>query len=237
MINSKSELPAFLIKPVQRICKYPLLLDVNDLSPGCITTSHLPLQSLVKASTVVEYPHYEELQAGSAAAKRITDKINEAQRRAENNQTVQNLEGRVKDWKGHHLSNFGNLLLDDIFTVTKSEVDREYHVFLFEKIILCCKEALQPPPSGKRGGKNNSILKKQPATSVASVPGVPNKKKDTQLLLKGRIFLNNVTQAIPSSPRNSIGAYADVVFCTSQINISSRIFYRQPILSCCMVER
>ncbi|KAG6372412.1 hypothetical protein JVT61DRAFT_7885 [Boletus reticuloceps] len=189
LINAKSELPAFLIKPVQRICKYPLLLD-----------------SLVKASTVADYPHYVELQAGSAAAKRITDKINEAQRRAENNQTVRNLEGRVKDWKGHHLSNFGNLLLDDVFTVTKSEVDREYHVFLFEKIILCCKEALQPPPSGKRGGKNNSILKKQPTPSVASVPGVPNKKKDTPLLLKGRIFLNNVTQAIPSSPRNSTGS-------------------------------
>ncbi|KIJ67691.1 hypothetical protein HYDPIDRAFT_25171 [Hydnomerulius pinastri MD-312] len=190
LINAKSELPAFLIKPVQRICKYPLLLD-----------------SLIKASSAADYPYYEELQAGSAAAKRITDKINEAQRRAENNQTVKNLEGRVKDWKGHHLSNFGNLLLDDIFTVTKSEVDREYHVFLFEKIILCCKEALQPPPSGKRGGKSNSILKKQQAAAAIPLPGgAPNKKKDTPLLLKGRIFLNNVTQAIPSSPRNSIGS-------------------------------
>ncbi|KAF9227457.1 hypothetical protein BS17DRAFT_694830 [Gyrodon lividus] len=187
LINAKSELPAFLIKPVQRICKYPLLLD-----------------SLIKASSAADYPYYEELQAGSAAAKRITDKINEAQRRVENNQTVKNLEGRVKDWKGHHLSNFGNLLLDDIFTVTKSEVDREYHVFLFEKIILCCKEALQPPPNGKRGGKSNSILKKQPTPTAPSVPGVPNKKTDTPLLLKGRIFLNNVTQAIPSSSRNSI---------------------------------
>lgn len=135
------------------------------------------------------------------------------------------------------MSNFGNLLLDDIFTVTKSEVDREYHVFLFEKIILCCKEALQPPPSGKRGGKNNSILKKQPAPSAGSVPGVPNKKKDTPLLLKGRIFLNNVTQAIPSSPRNSIGACADMTFSDPQINTLARLFFRQPLLSCCMVER
>ncbi|TFY76008.1 hypothetical protein EWM64_g8002 [Hericium alpestre] len=106
VINAKSELPAFLIKPVQRICKYPLLLD-----------------SLLKASSLAEYPHYEELKSGSAAAKRITDKINEAQRRAENVQTVQNLATRVDDWKGHHVSQFGELLLDDIFTVTKSEVD------------------------------------------------------------------------------------------------------------------
>ncbi|EIW83008.1 hypothetical protein CONPUDRAFT_89004 [Coniophora puteana RWD-64-598 SS2] len=187
LINAKSELPAFLIKPVQRICKYPLLLD-----------------SLIKAASPSDYPYYDELVEGSAAAKRITDKINEAQRRAENSQTVKNLEGRVRDWKGHHLSNFGNLLLDDIFTVTKSEVDREYHVFLFEKIVLCCKEAVPSPPSSKRGGKNNSILKK-PAAPVPPPPpsGNTSKKKDTPLLLKGRIFLNNVTQAVPSSPRNS----------------------------------
>ncbi|KAG2079086.1 hypothetical protein BDR04DRAFT_1124128 [Suillus decipiens] len=189
LINAKSELPAFLIKPVQRICKFPLLLD-----------------SLIKATSATDYPHFEELQAGSAAAKRITDKINEAQRRAENVQTVKNLEGRVQDWKGHHLSNFGALLLDDIFTVTKSDVDREYHVFLFEKIILCCKEAVPPPQNSKRGGKNNSILKKQNGLQAPTPPPMtsPNKRKDTPLLLKGRIFLNNVTQAIPSSNRNSV---------------------------------
>lgn len=188
LINAKSELPAFLIKPVQRICKYPLLLD-----------------SLIKASSQTEYPHYEELKAGSAAAKRITDKINEAERRAENLQTVKNLESRIEDWKGHHLSNFGDLLLDDVFLVTKSEVDREYHVFLFEKIILCCKEALQPQPNGRQKvGKSNSILKKQ-ATPPLSLSGGPGqqKKKTTPLLLKGRIFLNNVTQAVPALSRQS----------------------------------
>ncbi|KAG0703246.1 hypothetical protein DFH29DRAFT_829393 [Suillus ampliporus] len=191
LINAKSELPAFLIKPVQRICKYPLLLD-----------------SLIKATSATDYPNFAELQAGSAAAKRITDKINEAQRRVENVQTVKNLEGRVQDWKGHHLSNFGTLLLDDIFTVTKSDVDREYHVFLFEKIILCCKESAPPPPNSKRGGKNNSILKKQNGLQAPAPPPMSssNKRKDTPLLLKGRIFLNNVTQAIPSSNRNSIAS-------------------------------
>ncbi|THV05107.1 hypothetical protein K435DRAFT_850307 [Dendrothele bispora CBS 962.96] len=186
LINVKGELPAFLIKPIQRVCKYPLLLD-----------------SLIKASNPEDYPYYDELKAGSGAAKRITDKINEAQRQAENEQTVKNLAMRVDDWKGHHLENFGQLLLDDIFIVTKSDIDREYHVFLFEKIILCCKEALPPPPNGKKVSKSNSILKKQSAPPTPGLPGTPTLKKTTPLLLKGRIFLGNVTKAEPVSPRNS----------------------------------
>ncbi|KAI0087958.1 hypothetical protein BDY19DRAFT_891887 [Irpex rosettiformis] len=183
ILNVKSELPAFLIKPVQRICKYPLLLE-----------------SLVKTlKNVPEYSHMDDLAAGVAVTKRITDRVNEEQRRAENIATLKNLEGRVADWKGHHISNFGTLLLDDIFMVTKSEMDREYHVFLFEKIILCCKEYTPVGPNGKRGGKSNSLLKKQgvpaPLSIVSSQAGA--NKKNTPLLLKGRIFLNNVTSAVP----------------------------------------
>ncbi|KAF9462334.1 hypothetical protein BDZ94DRAFT_737129 [Collybia nuda] len=189
LINVKGELPAFLIKPIQRVCKYPLLLD-----------------SLIKATSAAGYQHYDELKRGSDAAKRITDKINEAQRRAENELTVKSLHSRIDDWKGHHLENFGELLLDDIFVVTKSDIDREYHVFLFEKIILCCKEAVVLPPGARpKVGKSNSILKKQPAPPPLTLPGGVGQpvKKTTPLLLKGRIFLGNVTQAVPVSPRMS----------------------------------
>ncbi|TFK74074.1 hypothetical protein BDN72DRAFT_760546 [Pluteus cervinus] len=188
MINVKGELPAFLIKPVQRVCKYPLLLD-----------------SLIKATSPSTYAHYEELKRGSNAAKRITDKINEAQRRAENEQTVRNLRDRIDDWKGHHLENFGDLLLDDIFVVTKSDIDREYHVFLFERIILCCKDAPATQQNGARkANKTNSILKKQATGPLLGQNGASSStKKNTPLLLKGRIFLGNVTQAVPVPPRNS----------------------------------
>lgn len=160
------------------------------------------------------YTHCEELKKGLDAAKRITDKINEAQRRAENDQTVKSLSFRIDDWKGHHLDNFGELLLDDIFTVTKSDLDREYHVFLFEKIILCCKEG--PPGQqnvGKKMSKNNSLLKKQASTATslnaaAAAAANSNQRRSTPLLLKGRIFLGNVTQVIPSQPRMSIGMFS-----------------------------
>ncbi|KAF8070021.1 hypothetical protein FPV67DRAFT_1651591 [Lyophyllum atratum] len=189
LINVKGELPAFLIKPIQRVCKYPLLLD-----------------SLIKACASSGYQHFDELKRGSESAKRITDKINEAQRRAENELTVKSLYSRIDDWKGHHLENFGELLLDDIFVVTKSEIDREYHVFLFEKIILCCKEVVPQAANGRaKVGKSNSILKKQAAPPPLTLPGGVGQpvKKSTPLLLKGRIFLGNVTQATPVSPRMS----------------------------------
>ncbi|KAG9014144.1 hypothetical protein FRB94_014237 [Tulasnella sp. JGI-2019a] len=187
MINPRSELPAFLIKPVQRICKYPLLL-----------------QTMVKFAGP-DYPLKDELIEGWNVTKRITDRVNEAQRREENKQTVKALEQRVEDWKGHHISHFGELLLDEIFFVTKSEVDREYHVFLFEKIILCCKEAPggagATPGDKRKSGKSNSMLKKSLNANDRAPPtpsGAAGKKKMTPLLLKGRIFLNNVTSAVPS---------------------------------------
>jgi cell division control protein 24 len=176
-------LQAFLIKPIQRICKYPLLF-----------------QQLLKACPP-DHEFYQELEEGVAACKRITEKVNEAERRAVNAATVKLLEQRVEDWKGHALANFGDLLLDDIFMVTKSDVDREYHVFLFEKIILCCKDATNVP--NKKVAKSNSILKKTNSTQAVpatpAVSGAAARKKTTPLLLKGRIFLNNVTQAVPNT--------------------------------------
>lgn len=167
------------------------------------SSSEPPRQQLLKKSSPIDYPHYDELKAGSAAAKRITDKINEAQRRAENLQTVQNLASRVDDWKGHHVSQFGELLLDDVFIVTKSEVDREYHVFLFERIILCCKEDTSAAGNNKKVSKSNSLLKK-PHANGSPMSGLAggSKKKTTPLLLKGRIYLNNVTKANVVSPGN-----------------------------------
>lgn len=114
-------------------------------------------------------------------------------------QTVKSLETRIEDWKGHHLVNFGELVLDDYFVVVKSEVDREYHVFLFEKIILCCKENPQTPgPNNKKVGKSNSLLKRPVAPGPGALGPSAAKRKNTPLLLKGRIFLNNVTIASPS---------------------------------------
>ena len=174
------ELPTFMIKPVQRICKYPLLLE----------------QLLKK--TPEDAPPYSELEDGLEVMRRITDKVNETSRLQENAQLVKELEWRVEDWKGHNIKTFGLLLLSDVFMVAKSDTEREYHVYLFEKILLCCKEIT--PAAQKKSSKNNSLLKQK--GGPASTAG--GKKAKTTLQLKGRIFINNVTGAFANSKMSSI---------------------------------
>ncbi|KAN0065399.1 Guanine nucleotide exchange factor for Cdc42p [Thecaphora frezii] len=179
------ELPAFMIKPVQRICKYPLLLE----------------QLLKK--TPQDAPRYAELEEGLQVIRRITDNVNETSRLQENAQLVKELEWRVEDWKGHNIKTFGLLLLSDTFMVAKSDTEREYQVYLFEKILLCCKEVL--PTNSKKGSKNNSLLKQKGGVPIAS----KDKRAKTTLQLKGRIFINNVTGAfVNSKMSNLLGAPA-----------------------------
>jgi cell division control protein 24 len=95
--------------------------------------------------------------------------------------------------EGHELASFGDLLLQDTFQVLKSDVERDYQVYLFQKIILCCKEA---PPTGKqKPNKSNSMIRK----SGSGQPGAANGKKAPKpnLQLKGRIFINNISAVTP----------------------------------------
>lgn len=174
ILDPNYELPTFLIKPVQRICKYPLLL-----------------QQLVKHSDS-NGPHYLELKEGLASITRVTDAVNETTRQRENELAVNDLKERVEDWKGHDLSTFGQLVLEDTFTVVKNDSEREYHVYLFERIILCCKEV--GIKLDKKASKQSMSLKKNSQINNTLANG--GKRKNTQQL-KGRIFIANVMSATP----------------------------------------
>lgn len=180
------ELPAFLIKPVQRICKYPLLLE-----------------QLLKKSDPAG-PYYDELREGLAVVQRGAAKVNEVRREQENKQVVADLQSRVEDWKGHNTETFGTLLLSEAFMVSKGDTEREYLVYLFERILLCCKEVVPNP--AKKPAKSNSLLKQR--TNLAGAP----KKTKTSLQLKGRIFINNVTGAIAEqTPTTFASAHSLIV--------------------------
>ncbi|KAF3923770.1 hypothetical protein AA313_de0201617 [Arthrobotrys entomopaga] len=156
----------FLIKPPQRICRYTLLLT-----------------AIIKF-TSDEDPKKEDLEEAHKIADRINNRVNDAIRKQENAETAEDLKDRVEDWKGHQLEQFGDLLLSGQFTVikgdTKGDIEREYHVFLFERILLCCKDI---------------PLKKQKPS--------PRKGKKLDLQLKGRIYMQNVTDIISLAKNGS----------------------------------
>ncbi|KAI9098848.1 Dbl homology domain-containing protein, partial [Phlyctochytrium arcticum] len=132
------ELPSYLIRPVQRACKYPLLLN-----------------ELIKYSDESTYPFMNELQEGLAAIKRVTDLVNEQKRQEENRRVKQDVIDRVEDWKGLNIGEFGDLLLSDKFPMSTGEAERDYELYLFERILLCCKDTTKKRKS-KKGVKDDT---------------------------------------------------------------------------------
>jgi cell division control protein 24 len=159
VMEPQRQLPSYLIKPVQRICKYPLLL-----------------QEMIKNSDK-DMPNYTELTEGLAAIKRVADRVNETRRKVENQMLVKDLEKRVKGWHDYATENFGDLLLHDKFVMSSNDIEKELMVYLFENIMICCKE----------------------------LQSKKNKKKAPMLQLKGRIFISSITGVTPYS-RNGVYA-------------------------------
>ena len=76
------QLQSLLILPIQRICRYPLLL-----------------RELVKLSSPDNYGYCEELTESLDIIKLATDKVNEAQRMGENAIIKKSLLTKIVDWK------------------------------------------------------------------------------------------------------------------------------------------
>ena len=174
-------LDGFLLKPMQRLVKYPLLL-----------------KDLLKKSDDEETK--DDLRAGITAAERVLHRANEAVDRDLLDEALEDLINRVDDWKNHRVDQFGKLLLHGVYTVItgKSEQEKDvslgrgvsvslpwgtqltpsqsdqYEIYLFECILLCCKEIVP----------NKSKDKKDKTRST----GPKMRNKSAKLQLKGRIY-------------------------------------------------
>lgn len=126
----------------------------------------------------------EDLSTGIAAAERVLSKANEAVNRDMLDEAVEELNKRVDDWKSHKIDHFGSLLLHGVYTVItgRSDQEKDYEIYLFESILLCCKE-VQPNKSKEKKDKTKSNIPKP-------------RNKNNKLQLKGRIFMTNVTEVL-----------------------------------------
>lgn len=103
IVANPSTLYGFLMKPFQRLSKYPLLLD-----------------QLYKKGDL-DQERKSDLLQGKECATAVLTRTNTAMDRQDKALAVQELKGRVEDWKGHRVEAFGELLLSGLFTVIKSD--------------------------------------------------------------------------------------------------------------------
>ncbi|KAH6603771.1 guanine-nucleotide dissociation stimulator [Trichoderma cornu-damae] len=165
-------LDGFLLKPMQRLVKYPLLL--KDL-----------------AKKTEDPDIKEDLLLGCEAAERVLQKANEAVNRDLLDDALEELIVRVDDWKSHKIESFGKLLLHGVYGVItgKSDQEKDYEIYLFECILLCCKEI---SPNKSKDKKDRARLQ-----------GPKTRNKNAKLQLKGRIFMANVTDVVSLSKPGS----------------------------------
>ena len=103
MVESPTHLTSFLLKPFQRLAKYPLLLkelrDKGDL----------------------DQHRKDDISKGIEAASAVLARTNAAIDKEERVEAVEELKTLVEDWKGHRIEGFGELLLHGQFTVLKGD--------------------------------------------------------------------------------------------------------------------
>lgn len=169
------ELQAYILKPIQRLCKYPLLL-----------------KELIKCSSPEELTSFNELLVARNAIKEVANQVNEAQRRAENKQYLDKLRTRVQNWRGFDLDNQGELLYFCKVGVRDADNEREYWAYLFEKIIFFFIEVVD-----KEKEKRSKFTRKKLTGSNSISNSTANlldslNSRNTPLELKGRVYISEV---------------------------------------------
>ncbi|CVL11192.1 hypothetical protein FPRO06_10026 [Fusarium proliferatum] len=96
---------------------------------------------------------------------------------------VQELRQRVEDWKGIDPGDLGEMILSKTLYVTKSSKTNLYHGYLFQNMLLLCKET-----RGKHIGERSSSKSKS-----------LSEEKQTKFILKGRFHLRHILSVTPTS--------------------------------------
>ncbi|KAF2361599.1 Dbl (DH) domain [Trinorchestia longiramus] len=118
-------LGSYLLKPVQRILKYHLLLE-NILK-------NFDRESNVDGYNVI-------LNARNAMTG-MAHHINDMKRKHEHCVRVQEIQSLLYGWQGADLTTFGELAAEGTFRIVSAKGIR--HVFLFSKMLLICKKKVE----------------------------------------------------------------------------------------------
>lgn len=191
LADPQHQFGSLLIKPVQRICKYPLLL-----------------KQLLRYTDQATNPHlYAELEAGIASIERVTNRVNETKREQENISVQKELETRIVNWKEINRLMLGNLLLYETFPVLMGDKERVFQCFLFQKMLMCCRDE-QLSKEAKKASKTMSISKKNKSigkgglTRESTMGGMAGTGKGP-LHVKGRLYIRDIRDIMIPQDRST----------------------------------
>jgi len=123
LIDQILPLEGFLLTPIQRLCKYPLLL-----------------KEMLKY-TPEGTPEYQNTQKAMGSMKEAASFVNEIQRTKENKKMIDELQSRIEGWEGNDISEHNSeLLLESVLSKISHAKAQDRRCFLFEKLFVYCKE-------------------------------------------------------------------------------------------------
>ncbi|XP_060086815.1 phosphatidylinositol 3,4,5-trisphosphate-dependent Rac exchanger 1 protein isoform X2 [Heteronotia binoei] len=132
-------LEGYLLTPIQRICKYPLLL-----------------KELAKR-TPTKHPDYQAVQNALQAMKTVCTNINETKRQMEKLEALEQLQSHIEGWEGSNLTDIcTQLLLQGTLLKISAGNIQERTFFLFDNLLVYCKRKSRV--AGKKTSKRTKSI-------------------------------------------------------------------------------
>ncbi|XP_054994912.1 phosphatidylinositol 3,4,5-trisphosphate-dependent Rac exchanger 1 protein [Sorex araneus] len=133
-------LEGYLLSPIQRICKYPLLLkELAKRTPG-------------------KHPDHPAVQSALQAMKTVCSNINETKRQMEKLEALEQLQSHIEGWEGSNLTDIcTQLLLQGTLLKISAGNIQERVFFLFDSLLVYCKRKSRVTGSKKPSKRTKSI--------------------------------------------------------------------------------
>ncbi|XP_034269718.1 phosphatidylinositol 3,4,5-trisphosphate-dependent Rac exchanger 1 protein isoform X2 [Pantherophis guttatus] len=132
-------LEGYLLTPIQRICKYPLLL-----------------KELAKR-TPTKHPDYQAVLNALQAMKTVCSNINETKRQMEKLEALEQLQSHIEGWEGSNLTDISTQLLlqGNLLKISAGNI-QERTFFLFDNLLVYCKRKSRV--AGKKTSKRTKSI-------------------------------------------------------------------------------
>ncbi|XP_075032497.1 phosphatidylinositol 3,4,5-trisphosphate-dependent Rac exchanger 1 protein [Mixophyes fleayi] len=132
-------LEGYLLTPIQRICKYPLLL-----------------KELAKR-TPAKHPDHQAVNSALQAMKTVCTNINETKRQMEKLEVLEQLQSHIEGWEGSNLTDIcTQLLLQGTLLKISAGNIQERMFFLFDNLLVYCKRKSRV--AGKKSTKRTKSI-------------------------------------------------------------------------------